>query len=371
MAAPWRMHWRADAISAEWINSDHRLAEYCSAWSSLVAFDSEFMRSKTFYPAAGLYQVNCGDEIVLIDPLAIEDFQPLRRGLLDPGITVVMHSASEDLELLHHEFDVHPTPLFDTQVAHAFTSDRFSISYAGLVELYLNIALDKGETRSNWLQRPLTDSQQHYAALDVDYLLPLHEILSEKLEMLGRMPWFVEDMNSVRFREQDPDLMFLSAKKVNRLPPEVLARLRILYSWREVRARAENLPRTHVLWEEHLMTLAWIEQLSEADLQEHLPRSVVRRYGEDLLAELDARSGEPVGEIPQPLSSGDNALVRELRAIATQRAQELDLAPELLARKRAVEECVRTFKQSGQPSDAYAGWRREVLGQAFYSALGG
>ncbi len=294
----------------------------------------------------------------------------MRRGLMDPDITIVMHSASEDLELLHHQFDVHPTPLFDTQVAHAFTSERFSISYAGLVELYLGISLDKGETRSNWLQRPLTDSQQHYAALDVDYLLPLHEMLAEKLEALGRLEWFEADMESVRFREQDPELMYLSAKKANRLPPEVLSRLKVLYSWREIRARGDNLPRTHVLWEEHLMTLAWIEQLSEADLEEHLPRSVVRRYGEDLLAELDARSGEPVGDMPAPLSSDDNALVRELRSLATQRAEELEFAPELLARKRAVEECVRTFRDTGQPSDIYDGWRREVLGPAFFKALG-
>lgn len=328
------------------------------------------MRSKTFYPAAGLFQVNSGEEIVLIDPLAIEDFQPLRQGLLDPDITVVMHSASEDLELLHHVFDVHPTPLFDTQVAHAFTSDRFSISYAGLVELYMGVSLDKGETRSNWLQRPLTDSQQHYAALDVDYLLPLHDTLSEKLNALGRMEWFQADMKSVRFREQDPDRMYLSAKRANRLPPEVLSRLKILYSWREVRARGDNLPRTHVLWEEHLMTLAWIEQLSEADLVEHLPRSVVRRYGEDLLNELNVRNGEPVGDLPAPLTSGDNAQVRELRAIATKRAEDLEFAPELLARKRAVEECVRTFKETGRPSDTYDGWRREVLGPEFFKALG-
>lgn len=362
--------WRDAAISAEWIDAESRLTQHCETWSSRIAFDSEFMRSKTFYPAAGLFQVNSGEEIVLIDPLAIDDFQPLRRGLLDPDITVVMHSASEDLELLHHQFDVHPTPLFDTQVAHAFTSDRFSISYAGLVELYLGIGLDKGETRSNWLQRPLTDSQQHYAALDVDYLLPLHDMLSEKLHSLGRMEWFLADMESVRFREQDPDLMYLSAKRANRLTPEALSRLKILYSWREVRARGDNLPRTHVLWEEHLMTLASIENLGEADLEEHLPRSVVRRYGEDLLAELDARSGEPVSDMPEPFTSADNALVRDLRAIATKRAEALKFAPELLARKRAVEECVRSVKETGQPSDTYDGWRREVLGSEFFKALG-
>ena len=63
--------------------------------------------------------------------------------------------------------------LFDTQLAEAFLNGHYSIGYQGLVEEKIGITVDKGETRSNWIRRPLTDSQLNYAASDVEFLLEL------------------------------------------------------------------------------------------------------------------------------------------------------------------------------------------------------
>lgn len=341
-----------------------------ATWGEAVAFDTEFVRSRTFYPAAGLYQVGTRDGISLIDPLAIEDFQPMRRALLAPERWVVMHSVSEDLELLHHEFHVHPARLFDTQVAHAFVSDRLSISYAGLVEHYLGLELTKGETRSDWLQRPLTESQLRYAALDVEYLLPIFDELRAQLEALGRLAWVLEDLERLGYVEVDPDALYLGFKGVHKLSDPSRARLRTICAWRDVRARAENLPRSHVVWDETVMALAQSDGESEDVLRRLLPRRLFERYGQELLDELLERRDEPAAPPATPLTPEQGGRVKKMRELANATAAQIGIAPELLSRKRDIEACVRSWLDTGEPSDVYKGWRRDVLGAEFFAALG-
>src|SRR5690606_1721940 len=156
-----------------WIAQDSELAELCARWrqQAALAIDTEFMRSETFYPIAGLLQFGVGKVCYLIDPLAINDFEPLRELLLDEAVTKVLHSCSEDLEVFQRWLNVVPAPLFDTQIAAAFAGYGFSLGYAGLIKAVLNIEIPKEETRSDWLQRPLSVAQLKYAALDVAHML--------------------------------------------------------------------------------------------------------------------------------------------------------------------------------------------------------
>lgn len=369
-AERWFTPWRVADICADWVDTDSALEDFVADWPGAVAFDSEFVRSRTFYPAPGLYQVSTGAQIALIDPLAVEDFQPLRRALLDDERWVVMHSVSEDLELLHHEFHLRPMRLFDTQVAHAFVSDRLSISYAGLVEHYLNIEVSKGETRSDWLQRPLTESQRRYAALDVEYLLPIFEELVGQLTNLGRLDWVLEDLGRLGYVEVDPDALYLGFKGVHKLDDGERARLRTLCAWRDVRARADNLPRSHVVWDETLMEVVRTENVSLDTLQRLLPRRLFERFGDDLLAELAERRDEPAEPPPPPLSAEQNSRVKKLREIGSDKAKALGIAPELLSRRRDIEACVRHWLDHGEVSEVFQGWRKDVLGPEFTTALG-
>ena len=370
-AALWCTPWRAAGICADWVDSDAGLKKLIDRWDSAVAFDSEFVRSTTFYPAPGLYQVATADDISLIDPLSVEDFQPLRQGLLDDQRWVVMHSASEDLELLHHQFHLRPARLFDTQVAHAFVSDRLSISYADLVEHYLGVTLSKGETRSDWLQRPLTDSQLRYAALDVEYLLPIFEQLTERLDQLGRLQWVLEDQSRLGYVDVDPDELYLNVKGIHKLDDSSRSRLRTLCAWRDIRARADNVPRSRVIWDETVMALAREPaDDDEASLHRLLPRRLFDRFADELLDELSARADEPAPAPPEPFTPAQGAQVRQLRAFGSKRAEELQMAPELLSRKRDIEACVRHHRDHGTPSEIFTGWRQEVLGPEFFELLG-
>ena len=76
--------------------------------------------------------------------------------LADPAVLKVMHSASEDLVALSHDCGVLPAPLFDTQIAAALCGIGGGMGYQKLVQEITGVALAKGETRSDWLRRPLS-----------------------------------------------------------------------------------------------------------------------------------------------------------------------------------------------------------------------
>ena len=145
-----------------------------------------------------------GSQVFLIDPLTVEDWQPFIEFLTDPEAVIVMHACQEDLETLNHHLQVQPTSIFDTQFANAFTGVDYSLSYANLVQRSVGVELRKQETRSNWLQRPLTEEQLAYAADDVIYLVPMYRVLQQTMQESGRAGWFAEDM-STRGKYQEPD----------------------------------------------------------------------------------------------------------------------------------------------------------------------
>ena len=371
------MHCRDAAVSVEetgsceWVASAAGLRRAARRWRGLVAMDTEFQRTDTFFPIPGLYQVAAGPDIWLADPLAIEDWSPFVRVLCDPGTVKVLHACFEDLELLYRHLEVRPVNLFDTQLAAAFVSEDFSTSYAALVEGMLGVSLPKQHTRSNWLKRPLSAEQVRYAQQDVAYLGALHGALSARLEAAGRLHWFVEDMRRrERYAPRQPSSYFTGVKKAWKLDGGQLAVLRALCDWRERRAMAEDVPRNRVVWDEHLLQFAQQRSIGGADIRSRLPPRVARRYGEELIRAFEAGlAAAAETPLPKPLSKRQGGLLKTLREIGRRRARELGVAPELLARQRDIEECVHRFRATGALSEQYRGWRREVVGREFQAEL--
>ena len=83
------------------------------------AIDTEFHRERTYYPKLALVQIGWDDQIVLIDPLAV-DMSPLKRLFASPALAV-FHAAQQDLDVLTHSVSCVPERMFDTQLAAGFT----------------------------------------------------------------------------------------------------------------------------------------------------------------------------------------------------------------------------------------------------------
>ena len=360
-----------DTHRHQWIDSNARLADAAAHWSGVIGLDTEFQRTDTFHPIPGLYQLVAEAGIWLIDPLAIDDWRPLTETLEDPATVKIMHSCSEDLELIGHHLGVRPANLFDTQIAYAFVSEQLSVSYANLVKALLGLALEKQQVRSDWLRRPLSSAQVSYACKDVASLPALHRLLRTELEAKGRWNWFREDM---ALREAAPvidsNLYFMGVRGAWRLNGAQLGVLRALCAWRERQAMAEDKPRNRVVWDEHLIQFANQSELTMALVEAHLPRRLARRYGDTLIAVHGGGLATPIeAALPRPLSRSQGTLVKQLREIGLGRAASLGMAPELLSRRRDLEACLRHHSATGELSATYQGWRGGLVGAEFAAIL--
>ena len=158
--------------------------------SSRVGIDTEFHREKTYWANLALIQIVGDNGIVLVDPVAV-DINGLSR-VLDGPATIVMHAASQDLEVLDRACGTIPRHIFDTQIAAGFLG-MSTPSLASLVERYEGVQLAKGDRLTDWFERPLTATQQAYAASDVAYLFSLHDQITANLRRLGRLEWALDE----------------------------------------------------------------------------------------------------------------------------------------------------------------------------------
>ncbi|WP_454254815.1 ribonuclease D [Pseudomonas sp. Marseille-Q8238] len=369
------------AIDIHWILDDASLARHCTDWRRLpfVALDTEFMRVDTFYPIAGLVQVGDGERAFLIDPLEIRDWSPFADLLEDPNVVKVLHACSEDLEVFLRLTGSLPVPLFDTQLAAGYLNLGFSMGYSRLVQAVLDIELPKGETRSDWLQRPLSPTQISYAAEDAQHLAEVYRVLQPRLSA-DKQAWVLEDgaelVANLR-REIDPDEAYREAKLAWKLSRQQLAVLRALCAWRERQARERNQPRNRIIREHSLWPLARTQPDNLVDLAriEEMHPKTVRQDGETLLQLIREAGALPPAQwpeaLPQPLPLESTVLLKKLRAVGQREAERLQIAPELMLRKKSLEALLKSGYPDGpyQLPDNLKGWRRTLMGEALLAAL--
>lgn len=369
------------------IDRHDRLVAACAHWrrSGAIALDTEFVRERTFFPQLGLVQVGDRERNVLVDPLAIADLTPLAELLSDRSVTKVLHSASEDLEVFYRRLGVLPEPLFDTQVAASLVGLGASLGYRALVAELFGHDLPKGETRTNWLRRPLSEAQERYAAQDVVYLLPAYDHLLAELRRRDREPWLREEIAQAadpgRF-DLPPAEAYLRIRGAGRLDRRQLAVLRELAAWREEEARARDLPRNFVVTEAGLVAVARSRPQSLGELQRISALKVpeVRRHGAALLAAVAAGQAVPADQLPEVARPprGKPSVQRELMAamkdVVRERAAALDLPPEVLASGSVLKDVLyRALEPDRDAADllppSLASWRRELLAAPLADAV--
>ncbi|SDS15087.1 ribonuclease D [Halopseudomonas xinjiangensis] len=366
------------------IAENSELARWCERWQQLpfVAVDTEFVRTETFYPIAGLIQIGDGEAAYLIDPLAITDWSPLVALLRNPRVVKVLHSCSEDLEVFHHLCGAVPQPLFDTQLAAAYLGMDFSMGYSRLVNALLGIELSKDETRSDWLQRPLSETQLQYAADDAIHLAAIYQVLAPRIEEAGFTGWLLSDtaeQSAAVGLQQDPDLAYRSIKQAWRLRPDQLAILQLLAAWRERESRSRDQARNRLLRETAMVPLAQRQPESLQDLariDDMHPRSV-RHDGQQILDLI--RQGKAVPQeqwpdrLPEPLPADANRVLKALRKVGQAHAVRLGIAPEIMLRKKFLEALVRTGYPGGpyELPDELSGWRRDLMGEQLLQVANG
>ena len=222
----------------------------------ILAIDTEFMRRRTLYPEVALIQVFDGEHLALIDPLAELSLFDFWEILKDPAVLKVLHSPSEDIEVFQKYAGFVPAPLFDTQFALQLLGEGNCMGFALMVKELLGIEIDKSESRTNWLQRPLTKKQLDYAAADTFHLLPCYELIIERINKAELFDIVINESELIANKRafQTPDeLLYKDIKNAWQLKPHELAVLKELAVWRRNKAIRKNLALNFVL-KEHNMT---------------------------------------------------------------------------------------------------------------------
>jgi ribonuclease D len=357
-----------------WVDTLEALTELCQRWrtQAAIAVDTEFMRSDTFYPIAGLIQIGDGHGCYLIDPLAFDELTPLTELMLDEQVTKVLHACSEDLEVFNTLLGAVPGPIFDTQIGAAFAGCGFSLGYAALARDLLGVDIPKGETRSDWLQRPLSVAQLKYAALDVAHLLIVYGKLLQRLKTDDRLAWVKADCaDLVEAARQPVDLdgYYTRVGLGWKLQPRGLAVLRALSYWRETEARARNIPRNRLMKEPQLYELArqMPDNINQIKRIEGMPRRTIAEDGETLLDIIAKALTQTPDQWPEkfdpPLGREYGSWMKALKAYVASQAEAHELPPEVLIRKKEYEAIVRSAIE-GEPqlSGRLNGWRFDVIG---------
>ena len=355
-----------------WVDNLEHLEELCAGWQTLdeLAMDTEFIRTDTFYPRPALLQVGDGKACYLLDVLALGRPECLLN-LLVTGPLKIFHSCSEDLEMLQHWLGVLPNPLVDTQLAVSLAEGDSAMGYQRMVEKYLGVVLDKGETRSDWLQRPLTESQQLYAAQDVEFLLPIWHQLKAKLEEKGLLSILLEESRWLleEAMEDHPEDAWQRCKQAWRLNARQLAVLQRLARWRDDRSRQVDRPRNRVASDVQLQVLAEKQPQGQDDFAEivEIAPGWVKRYGREVIYEIKQALNIPKELLPTPLSSPMGAEYKaarkQLKRAMINLASHLNVPVELLARRKQTDDWLQALAQKQLPEvpENWPVWRRDAL----------
>jgi ribonuclease D len=205
-------------IDFQWIDTPEALQGCVSQWLTepLIAVDTEFFRERTYYAALGLIQVCGASGVALIDPLAIQQWAELLKPvLISERVEKVFHAGEEDLEIFTRAIATSMVAVRDSQFLYGLVSAQPGISYINLVAKTLDVALEKSQTRSDWMQRPLSDAQKHYAAADVFYLYRLYPELKSQVIAAQRWSWMDEEGVAMALRAlpKDPSDYYLNLRQ--------------------------------------------------------------------------------------------------------------------------------------------------------------
>ena len=350
--------------------------------SRRIGLDTEFMRERTYRAQLCLVQVSVGDDIFIIDPLAV-DPRPIAELVADPDVEVLLHAARQDLELFNDLYEVIPTKIFDVQAAAGFAGYGASLSYGRLVEATTGVALEKGESYTDWCRRPLTDKQLKYAGDDVRYLFKIADRLKDELDRGARLEWALGEMQTFEDPASysfEPDVAWLRVKGRGTLSGRQLAVLRELAAWREEEASRRDIPRGWVVKDPTLIEMARRSPTTPKALRDirGLNGKEADRSGRAILAAVErGRAAEAIKKARAPSRSAQERarmLSGLTDAVVRSRCEAAGVATELVVTRSEVEALLLDMFSGSLDEGrhrALKGWRRDLVGDAILGLAAG
>ncbi len=316
-----------------------------------IAIDAERASGYRYSMRAYLVQLRrVGSGSWLIDPIECPDLSALGAVIAD--VEWVLHAANQDLACLA-DLGLRPTVLFDTELAGRLL-DHERVGLGPLIEETLGFRLEKGHSAADWSRRPLPEPWLVYAALDVELLVELRDVLAAELIETGKDEWARQEFAHVIEVAAGPPAVreepWRRTSGIHRTRDRrQLAAIRALWSERDAVARRRDLSPSRLLTDQAIVEAATVPLVNPSDLGKvrgftgrNGGRADLRRWWDVLeharaLADdsLPAATGKS-GDGPPPPRVWDRqrpdaaARLKRCRAVVVALAEANDIPPENL-----------------------------------------
>ena len=345
--------------------------------NEVYGLDTEFIKVDTLWPKLGVFQINVENNVYLLDGTTLdlsEFWNKLFRAQQN-----VFHACSEDIDLIYH-YAQHKTlnNVFDTQVGMSFLGHGLQVSYQNALKQMLDVDIDKGETRSNWLARPLSPAQLSYAANDVLYLMNLSEKVKQELESKSLLHFALEDCQHLTQEIATETPLHLLYQDIGnyRHSRRQLMQLQQLAVWREQMVKALNTPRSFILKNSSMIDLVEKNPKNAFQLSgvKDIRQNVVREHGKtilDLVKFLPEQADWPL-RMARPIRHSSKDVGEKIDHLIQNVVNETSIPKEVLMRKKwmnALHQHVVFHNDEQDLPDYLLGWRYDLLTQPLIQLL--
>ncbi|MDH2048050.1 ribonuclease D [Acinetobacter johnsonii] len=345
--------------------------------NEVYGLDTEFIKVDTLWPKLGVFQINVENNVYLLDGTTLdlsEFWNKLFRAQQN-----VFHACSEDIDLIYH-YAQHKTlnNVFDTQVGMSFLGHGLQVSYQNALKQMLDVDIDKGETRSNWLARPLSPAQLSYAANDVLYLMNLSEKVKQELDSKSLLNFALEDCQHLTQEIATETPLHLLYQDIGnyRHSRRQLMQLQQLAVWREQMVKALNTPRSFILKNSSMIDLVEKNPKNAFQLSgvKDIRQNVVREHGKtilDLVKFLPEQTDWPL-RMARPIRHSSKDVGEKIDHLIQNVVNETSIPKEVLMRKKwmnALHQHVVFHNDEQDLPDYLLGWRYDLLTQPLIQLL--
>ncbi len=373
-------------VSPPTITDPQELDALCDRLRSqqLIGIDTEFVSEDTFYPELCLIQVATPDEMAVVDTIAIQEVDSFWSMLTEGDHVTILHAGREELNFMLRAVGKLPKNLFDVQLAAGFCSNEYPSAYGSVVNKFLGHQPAKGEQRTDWRQRPLTNAQIKYALEDVRHLLPLHERLLQILDKKNRQAWFDEEMttwqNEVVAASTRKDWRRVSG--IGKLGSQGLAIVRELWNWRREEAKERNRPQRRILRDDLIVEMAKrkVDSPQRVMAIRGMERGGLKRKADELAEcvrrglenPLEKDSSRSRKHVPPQLNLLAQFLAPALGSVCRRATVAASLAGTASDVRELVAYHLELNRNDGEDLPALArGWRAELVGRLIEDLMDG
>ncbi len=366
------------------IKTPAQLAQFCDRVRDheFIGFDTEFVSENRYRPELCLLQVAAGKELAIIDTLAVKDVTPFWELLVDGSHVTIAHAAREEFLFCYRAVGQRPSRLFDVQLAAGFVGFDYPASYGNLISRLLNKTIDKGETRTDWKRRPLSEMQIDYALQDVIHLEPLYKKLMQRLKDMERTSWLEEEItlweDGLIKSETEPQWQRVAG--ITNLNRQALAIVREIWIWRDQEACRRDRSPKRILPDDLLIEVA---KRGTADMkrlkairgmESRTANGALQPIGEAVERALELPKDQWPERLPRTKAMSLGLLGQFLTTALNVVCRRANIASSLVGTAQDVRKLAAWrlgMVELDEQPDLASGWRSEIVGQLIEKVLDG